>query len=407
MFIDLNVPIPASFSMHLGGQARSKKNKGKQPAAVQETVSVTFTPAQISVIERRIDLLVHLGYTVFALNQTVRSKVERKTHVNIIDPLVAQLRERTGVVILKRITIVLDEDSEQGYGLTTANASLFAPYDIISLLPTTAKSFFLACDKGTEPSPLTAHIIALPLTLPRLPFYLKHTMVRKAIKQGAVFEIQYAGALGAEVDLGGIGGEGGTGAKRNWWAAAREVIRVTNGKGVVVSGGVLNDADLRAPRDVANLITMLGLSQDVAHDAISRVPQSLILRAQTRRTYRAIFSEPKIVIPSATTASTATASGPTAAESKQTVLEEQDDAGSAPDASSKVTEPPDATPPAPLNQAESVPQDNPQKNDKKRPLCEGTDEVAQSPKPGPAVAGDEQDGAGRKRKKKKTNDNKT
>ena len=30
-------------------------------------------------------------------------------------------------------------------------------------------------------------------------------------------------------------------------------MRVTKGKGILVSGGVFNEADLRAPRDVANL----------------------------------------------------------------------------------------------------------------------------------------------------------
>ena len=103
---------------------------------------------------------------------------------------------------------------------------------------------------------LYTHIISLPLTAPRLPFNLKHTMVRTALKNGAVFELPYAGALGAEGDAMGVlagGSEGGSSAKRNWWAAAREVVRVTKGKGIIVSGGVTNQADLRAPRDIGNL----------------------------------------------------------------------------------------------------------------------------------------------------------
>ena len=48
-------------------------------------------------------------------------------------------------------------------------------------------------------------------------------------------------------------GESGAGAKRNWWAAAREVVRVTKGKGIITSGAVSVDTDLRAPRDVINL----------------------------------------------------------------------------------------------------------------------------------------------------------
>lgn len=92
--------------------------------------------------------------------------------------------------------------------------------------------------------------------MPRLPYHLKHTLIRTAIKNGAVFEINYNGALGADsdpvlVDAGAA--ENGLTAKRNWWAAARELARVTKGKNLIVSGGVVADADLRAPRDVGNL----------------------------------------------------------------------------------------------------------------------------------------------------------
>jgi len=106
------------------------------------------------------------------------------------------------------------------------------------------------------PSPLTSHIISLPLTLPRLSFYLKHTLIRTAIKNGAVFEISYVGALGGENDsllVGAGGAENGAGAKRNWWASTRELARVTKGKSLLVSGGVVAESDLRAPNDVANL----------------------------------------------------------------------------------------------------------------------------------------------------------
>ncbi|PCH37146.1 PHP domain-like protein [Wolfiporia cocos MD-104 SS10] len=299
MFIDLNVPVPAVTVRQANGQSQSKKGKEKQPQASATGVRV-FTPTQISAIENRIDLLEHLGYTVIAFNHVVQRKIDPKTHVNVLVPLLAQLRKRTGILMLKRLTIVLDEESEKGFGLTNQNAQLVSLYDLIALLPTTLTTFSLTCLTHTLPSPLTAHIIALPLTLPRLPFHLKHTLVRTALKNGAVFEIYYAGALGTESDWSGAG-EGGTSAKRNWWAAAREVVRVTKGKGILVSGGVMSDADLRTPRDVGNLITMLGLSQDVAHSAATKLPQSLIVRAQTRKTYRAVFSEPKVVIPESVT----------------------------------------------------------------------------------------------------------
>ena len=50
--------------------------------------------------------------------------------------------------------------------------------------------------------------------------------------------------------------ETGQNAKRNWWANAREIVRVTKGKGILLGSGTTNEADLRAPRDVQNLYVL-------------------------------------------------------------------------------------------------------------------------------------------------------
>src|SRR6266566_2994143 len=68
---------------------------------------------------------------------------------------------------------------------TNAHSNLFSPYDIIALAPTTEGSFSLACLTHTLPSPLSAHVISVPLDVPRLPFRLKHTMIRTALRNGA------------------------------------------------------------------------------------------------------------------------------------------------------------------------------------------------------------------------------
>ncbi|KZT71195.1 PHP domain-like protein, partial [Daedalea quercina L-15889] len=309
----------------------------------------------------------------------IQTKLDPKNHVNVLDPLLSQLKKRTGLVLLKRLTIVLDEESEKGFGLTTANTSLVASYDILSLVPTTQGSLSVACLTHTVPSPLTTHIIALPLASPRLPFRLKHTLIRTALKNGAVFELSYAGALGADADLGA--GEGNAGVKRNWWANAREVIRVTKGQGMLVSGGIVSDADLRGARDVANLMTVLGLSPDAAHHAATTVPQSLILRTQTRRTYRAVLSEPKIVIPNA--AST------------------QPGASVDEDESTSVVEPPKAAATTDIRSAEDNPGENAGDSTKNGNGKRPHDESTALTKPGSATEG-AKEGAGRKRKKKKT-----
>lgn len=130
---------------------------------------------------------------------------------------------------------------------------------------------------------------------------MKHTMVRTALRNGAVFEIPYTSALDNT-------------AKRNWWAAAREVVRVTKGKGLIVTGGCTETADLRAPKDVGNLyvnsahslifkliwdtrVTFLGLAQDEAHAAVTTTPKSLVLRARAFHFSRSLFFSVYLSIP--------------------------------------------------------------------------------------------------------------
>ncbi|KAG7093989.1 hypothetical protein E1B28_007619 [Marasmius oreades] len=291
MFFDLNLPVSLPTATHF-----SKKGKGK--AFDQDP---QFTAAQLRVVDAQIDVLVHLGYRVIAFNQTVHKKVDPKIHVNLLDGLLSQLKGRDGIVFLKRLTIILDEDSEKGFGLINANIPYFNSYDLLSLIPTNQATLALACLTHTLPSQLTTHIISIPLTLARPPFHLKHTLIRTAIKNGAVFEISYTGALGGESEPilveAGVADPSALSARRNWWASARELVRVTKGKGLIVSGGVVAQADFRAPRDVANLVSLLGLPQDGAHDASTKNAKSTVLRAQTRKTYRAVLSEPVIMVP--------------------------------------------------------------------------------------------------------------
>ena len=58
-----------------------------------------------------------MGYTVLALNQIVHKKIDPKTHVHTLDSLIERLRKREKITFVKRLTIVLDEDSEKGFGL--------------------------------------------------------------------------------------------------------------------------------------------------------------------------------------------------------------------------------------------------------------------------------------------------
>jgi ribonuclease P/MRP protein subunit RPP1 len=115
MYFDLNVPVNTS----------SASGKGKGKAA----------PPPVGQINDKIEILVHcpfilsarcsasahisfwlVGYTVIALCQTVNKKIE-KNHVNFLDEILPGLKKRDGVLILKRLNIILDSDSEKGFGL--------------------------------------------------------------------------------------------------------------------------------------------------------------------------------------------------------------------------------------------------------------------------------------------------
>lgn len=153
----------------------------------------------------------------------------------------------------------MDDASDKGTGLvrllpklfhsnneceqTKNNEALLQTYDILSLLPTSLTTFSAACLTHSAPSTMTTHIIPLPLTLPRIPFFFKHTLVRMAIKNGAVFEVAYSPAVGGA----------GESERRNWWANVRELTRVTRGKGVIFSSGSNEVGDVRAPGDVVNM----------------------------------------------------------------------------------------------------------------------------------------------------------
>ncbi|KAL4066085.1 RNase P subunit p30-domain-containing protein [Scleroderma citrinum] len=264
MSYDLNVPVTAYETASTSQSKREKEsnhdNQPSRPALIfSSTASVPHS------ISRPLLAPISVGYNVLAFNQTISKKIDPKTRVNILDSLLSQLKARAGVVFLKRLTIILNEESEKGFGLTSINALAVESYDLLSLVLTTSTTCSLVRLAYSLPSPLTTDVISLPLTSPRLPFLLKHTLVQAAIKNGAT------GGLAFGVS------DSGLNTKRNWWAAAQEVVRTTKGKGIIVSGGALAEADYRGPRDVQNLISLLGLAQNLAHDASTATLKSLII----------------------------------------------------------------------------------------------------------------------------------
>lgn len=142
---------------------------------------------------------------------------------------------------------------------TSSNANLLAGYNLISALPLDSAAFSQVCLSYSSPGPSSIDIVALDLaTSARLPFQLKRSMVLKAIADGAVFEICYGVAMrlgdGSASSAGQMSGRPvPRDARRNVISGARELIRITNGKGIILSSEVRRCMELRGPLDLCNL----------------------------------------------------------------------------------------------------------------------------------------------------------
>lgn len=138
---------------------------------------------------------------------------------------------------------------KQGHGLTTASTSALLSYDLLSAQAFNDPSFSMLCLTLSELKPSGIDIISLDLsTAPRLPFFLKRSTVNAALANGVVFEICYSQVVNR-----GEADSGLSRARKNVISGARDILRITNGKGVIFSSGAMDIMGLRGPNDIINL----------------------------------------------------------------------------------------------------------------------------------------------------------
>ncbi|PWZ03647.1 PHP domain-like protein [Testicularia cyperi] len=351
MFYDFNIPWPAgslgATSSTSGGsssasQPSKKKSKHQHASQSQSQPQQASTgpeaaptnPEPLSLLRDKDSSTLHeivselgeLGYSYMAFNRIVQSRFDPAQHSNVLAtgrdglprPLFPQLDPRTNadskkknaprsshtnVTQLSRLTVVLDEQSmaKSGNGIVTNNATALQSYDLLAVRPTTEAAFQHACLTLSDLKPFSIDIISLDFcSQSRLPFLLKRTTVNAAIENGVQFEICYGPAVGCKSD--GLNGDPSSSssndplrARRNLISGVRDLLRITNGKGVFFSSGALEALALRGPHDVINLAAVFGLNPAAARDAISHNCRALLVRAQTRKTYRGVVSHPVVV----------------------------------------------------------------------------------------------------------------
>jgi RNase P/RNase MRP subunit p30 len=178
---------------------------------------------------------------------------------SLVDRVTMKKREQFSLYI--RLTLII-EDASQNCGLSfSSTPSFLAEYDLIAVQPTTEKLLQVAC------ASLDIDIISLDMSN-RLPFYFKHTTIGQAIDRGILFEICYAPGI-RDTSSG----------RRYLISNAMDLVRVTEGKNILLSSGAIQAMELRGPYDVINLASLFGLSEAQAKKAMTHTITTLLMRA--------------------------------------------------------------------------------------------------------------------------------
>ena len=113
-------------------------------------------------------------------------------------------------------------------------------------------------------------IISLDLST-KLPYYLKHSTVGSAVSRGVYLEICYSAGI---ADIA---------ARRNLISNASNLVRVTRGRGLIISSEASNAMNLRGPHDLINLATFWGLGQEKGRQCLVDNPRNVLVKAETRK----------------------------------------------------------------------------------------------------------------------------
>ncbi|KAF2739347.1 PHP domain-like protein [Polyplosphaeria fusca] len=140
-------------------------------------------------------------------------------------------------------------------------------YDLIAARPTDERTLQQAC------ASLDVDIISLDMTQ-KFETHFKFPMLGSAISRGIKFEMCYSqGLLSSDPN-----------AKRNLISNATQLIRVTRGRGLILSSEARNALGIRSPSDVINLASVWGLGHERGKDGLTKETRSVVEFARLKRT---------------------------------------------------------------------------------------------------------------------------
>ncbi|AET38710.1 RNA-binding RNA processing protein RPP1 Ecym_3212 [Eremothecium cymbalariae DBVPG len=238
MLVDLNVPWP------------------------QKSYEVKPTALEIDQLKKTLITLHTLGYTHVVLNFTVPHNTKFPKDNGQLNPIKVSLLQDvislTRIKIYTRITVVVDDPSK-GQSLTKVSSQ----FDIVAAMPISEKGLTLA----------TTNLDIDLLTFEygnRLPAFLKHKNICSCVNGGVKLEIVYANAL-RDMQT-----------KRQFIINAKNVIRASRSRGIVVSSGAESPLECRNVLGVSSVIKFMGLRSDRCSKAMTELASLVLLNGRLR-----------------------------------------------------------------------------------------------------------------------------
>lgn len=226
--------------------------------------------------------LIDLGYRTVAINQIVEEAAlepqekkgkKRKGEKDVQSPVPPPMNLndipeeiKRSIKILHRVTVYFSTSDMAHKMVSSEN---FNKYDIVAVIPTSKAALQHLC------SSLDVDIISLDPSV-KMPVRWTRKLYYVAIEKGMWFELPYASAVLDST------------ARRNLIEAGHLYHAFGKSKNIIVSSGAENPMQIRGPYDVINLCLLLGLSEEQAKSAITNAGQSVVLRAESRRSGKAI-----------------------------------------------------------------------------------------------------------------------
>ncbi|BGP34864.1 RNA-binding RNA processing protein rpp1 [Rhodotorula toruloides] len=325
--------LPPTAYQPQGGAKSGNKGKGKEGAGASDAATQAYnvvgswTAQEREEMQRKVAMASLLGYSTLLLTISIPPTFDPSL-LSFPTPLFPQLDPRTAppgteglVMQMWRINVenygdeaVKGAGQKGWYGFANSTAHLYPPQTtLLSVSPMNLSSFSHVALSISPPTPFAPTLITLdPSISPRLPFPLKRGMISSLARSGVCFELILRGVtrLDQEGEQPGDSGK----RRRNWIAGAREVVRATEGKGVVVSSGAVRAGEMRGTEDLINLCSLIGMPPAQAKDALTVNPQRAIMRGLSlRQTYRGVISNPTLTTYSSANTVSSTPASTTAA----------------------------------------------------------------------------------------------